>query len=347
MADAAGGRIGVLVMDYGTPSSLDDVARYYSHIRRGRPPSLDELDELRGRYQAIGGLSPLARHTEAQRAVLAMALDQRASGRCLVAVGHKHARPFIEDGVAALADAGIREVVGVVLAPHYSRASVGDYHARAEAAAKERDVRYAPVNQWHLLPGYVEVMGRAVRGALIQLGTDPAATHVVFTAHSLPERALVDDPYPAQLRVGAQAIAAAADLSETAGWSLAWQSAGRSGGPWRGPDVAEVIQGLAEGEVVALFDRDGRQTRQPAGEVTAVVVCPHGFVSEHLETRYDLDLVARQAAEVAGMAFTRTEVVGADPTVFGQLADKILAVAGGALDPVLDVSDQPGPPAEP
>ena len=296
-----GDRLGVVVMAYGTPASPADVEAYYTHIRRGRPPEPELLADLVRRYDAIGGTSPLAERTEAQRAGLAAALDEREPGRCAVVLGQTHAAPFIEDAAGALVAEGVGAMVGLVLAPHFARASVGEYHARLADAAGSLPV--APIESWHLEPAYTRFLAAAVQEALAGL---PERTVVLFTAHSLPERALVDDPYPDQLRESAAVAAAAAGL-DAERWSLAWQSAGRTADPWRGPDVLEVIRQLAT---------DGWD---------GVLVCPQGFVSDHLEVLYDLDIEAATVAADAGIAFARTRVLNDDPAVLGALADRVLA----------------------
>ena len=192
--------VGVVVMAYGTPASPDDVEAYYTHIRRGSPPTPEQLAELTMRYEAIGGISPLAERTEAQRAALEAALDQRAPGRCRVVLGQKHAAPFIEDAVAELADDGVEAIVGLVLAPHFSRFSVGQYQERLATAAAERGVTAAGIESWHLEPTFLSFLRRSARALAL-----PERTKVLFTAHSLPERVLVDDPYPDQLRASAGA----------------------------------------------------------------------------------------------------------------------------------------------
>jgi ferrochelatase len=152
----------------------------------------------------------------------------------------------------------------------------------------------------------VDFLTTAVRDALADL---PERTKVLFTAHSLPERALVDDPYPDQLRASATAVAAAAGLHRWAGWSLCWQSAGRTADPWRGPDVLDVIDELAA-----------------TGRADGVLVCPQGFVSDHLEVVYDLDIEARKRAASAGLEFARTRVLNDDPSVLAALADRVRAL---------------------
>jgi ferrochelatase len=176
---------------------------------------------------------------------------------------------------------------------------VGDYHARAGASAAERGVAYAPVESWWALPAWVEAQAARVRAALAAL---PARTEVLFTAHSLPERVLAGDPYADELRASAEAVAAAAGL-DGGRWSLAWQSAGRTPEPWRGPDVADVIRTLGT-----------------TGGVDGVLVCPQGFVSDHLEVLYDLDVDARRVAAEAGLAFARTASLNDEPAVMAALA---------------------------
>lgn len=311
MAEPAADRLGVVVMAYGTPARPEDIEAYYTHIRRGRPPSPEQLAALTARYEALGGTSPLAERTEAQRQALADALQVRRPGGTRVVLGQKHAAPFIEDAVAALADDGIDRLVGLVLAPHYSGASVGEYLARLTAAADERGLASAGVTSWHLEPAYLGFLAGALDEARQAL---PARTKVLFTAHSLPERVLVDDPYPEQLRESAAAVAEMVGLDRWAGWSLCWQSAGATPEPWRGPDVLDVIRDLAA-----------------TGRADGVLVCPQGFVSDHLEVRYDLDVEARRVAEEVGLAFARTRVLNDDASTFAALADRVLALdpAGG------------------
>jgi ferrochelatase len=293
-------RVGVLVMAYGTPQDRAGIEAYYTDIRRGRPPSPEQLADLTARYDAIGGTFPLRAITEAQAAAL-----QRALGDdYVVTIGLKHAAPTIEDGVAALAASDVADAVGLVLAPHYSGASVGEYARRASAAGEDNGVTVETVEHWHLLPEYLELLAAAVDEARATLpeGTR-AEAEVVFTAHSLPERAVPpEDPYPDQVRATAEAVATLADLLR---WSTAWQSAGRTPDPWLGPDVLDVIRVRAE---------EGAE---------AVVVCACGFTADHLEVAYDLDIEARRVATEAGLAFARTRSVNADPTVMTALADLV------------------------
>ena len=297
-----GGQVGVVLLSYGSPSGPGDLERYYTDIRRGRAPTAEQLDELRGRYDAIGGISPLAERTRAQAAGVQRALDDAAPGRFRVWSGAKHSSPSIEDAVAAAADAGVDEVVAAVLAPHYSVLSVGEYLERAEAAGARHGVAVKGVRNWHLEPGLVTALAQRLAASIGALSGE--AAHTLFTAHSLPARLLdIGDPYPDQLTETAAAVAAEAGASR---WSVAWQSAARTPEPWLGPDVVEAIETVA-------------------GEgVDAVVVCPAGFTSDHLEILYDLDVVARAAAEKRGVRFARTESLNDDPALCHALARVIM-----------------------
>jgi ferrochelatase len=307
-------RTAVLAMAYGTPAGPRDLEAYYTHIRRGRPPTPELLAELGRRYEAIGGRSPLLEHTLKQIEGLERAIAQAGRPDIQVALGMKHAAPFIEDTVARLADGGATEIVGLVLAPHFSRMSVGEYAERARAAAAQarRPPEISVIPSWHLAPGYLEFLEDALRRALASLpGSAGDGAHVLFTAHSLPARILEeDDPYPVQLRETASAVAERLGLAR---WSVAWQSAGRTADAWLGPDVLEELARLA------------------AEGAEAVVVCPAGFVSEHLEILYDLDIEASARARELGIAFARTAAPNADPRVLDALAGVILdAVAARA-----------------
>ena len=278
------GRTGVLVMAYGTPAGPDDLEAYYTHIRRGRPPSEEQLADLRRRYDAIGGTSPLLARTRAQVDALQAVLGDSF----VVVLGQKHAAPFVEDGRAALEAAGVGTIVGLVLAPHYSALSVGKYEERARPDAM--------VRSWHREPGLIELLAQRVTDA----GARAPGTETLFTAHSLPARILdMGDPYPAQVEETARLVAAAAGIER---WRVAWQSAGRTPEPWLGPDILEVI---------------------PVLDADVVVVCPVGFVSDHLEVLYDIDIEARRTAEAAGKRLTRTASLDDDPRFIAVLADVV------------------------
>ncbi len=307
---------GVLVMAYGTPATPGDVEAYYTHVRRGRPPTPEQLGDLQRRYGAIGGTSPLLEVTRAQAAGLSAALGDGWE----VELGMKHAPPFIEDGMTALADRGVRQVVGLVLAPHYSALSVGEYAARVRAteAVANNGVELVMIDSWHLAPGYLHLLAGNVIAARARLSdVDPEQVEVVFTAHSLPARILdTGDPYPTQLQETAQAVAEIVGLGR---WSVAWQSAGRTAEPWIGPDVLEVLRERA------------------ATGVEGVVVCPAGFVSDHLEILFDLDVEATGVAAGLGLAFARTASPNDDPAfceTLAALVDSQLATGGAPSAPI-------------
>jgi protoporphyrin/coproporphyrin ferrochelatase len=293
------GTVGVLLMAYGTPATPDDIEAYYTHVRRGRPPTPELLAELRGRYEAIGGTSPLLERTEEQRAGVQAALGEGYR----VELGMKHAPPFLEDGVASLAAAGVSRIVGLVLAPHYSALSVGEYAGRAGAAAVSAGVPLTMVESWHLAPGYLDLLAGFVTDTVASLGVEPV--EVVFTAHSLPERILaMGDPYPDQLAETARAVAERAGVRR---WSVGWQSAGRTPEPWIGPDLLDVLPMLV------------------AAGAAGAVVCPAGFVSDHLEILYDVDVEARAAADRLGLAFARTPAPNAHPAFCATVAEVVRA----------------------
>lgn len=300
------GKIGVLVMSYGSPAAMDQVEAYYTHIRRGRPPTEEALRDLIGRYAAIGGVFPLREHTRGQTAALQAELDRVRPGIYACHQGMKHAAPFIEDAIARMARDGIRRAVGIVLAPHYSAMSVGDYINRAREAAGQAGITMTFVESYHLHPLFIEAQAIRLRDAHVRFSaTDRERLRVIFSAHSLPARIVdMQDPYPHQLLETARAICA---VTGTTNWSFAWQSAGRTKEPWLGPDIVEELERLA-------------------GEgVRHVILSPIGFVSDHLEVLYDIDIEAQQAARQAGIRLERTASLNSDPLYIGTLADVVLA----------------------
>ena len=298
-------RTAVMLMGYGTPQTPADILPYYIDIRRGRPPTDQQLAELTARYEAIGGISPLAQRTEAQRRALQAALDRLAKGTYHVTLGMKHAAPFIEESVDQLAAQGFRRVIGLVLAPHYSAFSVGQYLDRLTVAAREHGIAVTGIESWATEPAFVEFVAAEVRATL---ATMPDETRVLFTAHSLPERILQsDDPYPSQLHATAQCVASSLGLDN---WGVAWQSAGRTPEPWLGPDVLIAIDEVAAD-----------------GHTRGVLVSAVGFVADHLEVLYDLDIEASRRAAAHGLAFARTACVNDDPAVMAALAARVVGAA--------------------
>jgi ferrochelatase len=300
----------VLLMAYGTPRTREEIEPYYTDIRRGRPPTPEALADLTARYEALGGTSPLAARTESQRDALQAALDAAAPGQYVVSLGLKHASPKIEDAVEAIAAQGFRRIVGLVLAPHFSTFSIGQYHDRARAAAEPHGIEFAGIDSWATEPAFVQFIATDLAA---KLATMPENTKVLFTAHSLPQRIIdAGDPYPDQLRSTAEAVAAAVGLGHWSNWAIAWQSAGRTPEPWLGPDILAVIDDLAGSE-------------NHAARTQGVLVSAVGFVADHLEVLYDLDIEAAKRAEGLGIAFARTACVNDDPTVMAALAQRVIA----------------------
>jgi ferrochelatase len=310
-SQSASEQIGVVLMAYGTPRSAAEIEPYYTDIRRGRPPTPEQLAELTGRYEAIGGLSPLAERTEAQRAALAAQLDAIEPGRYRVEIGLKHAEPKIETTVQQLASEGVERLVGIVLAPHDSAYSVGQYLDRLRDAATPLGLTTTGVRSWATEPAFVSFLADDLAA---RLAAAPASRRVLFTAHSLPERIIsTGDVYPEQLRSTAVAVADRLGLAEGSDWQIAWQSAGRTPEPWLGPDVLDVIDALALPGATPPLE--------------AVIVAAVGFVADHLEVLYDLDIEAAARAAERGMAFDRTACVNDDPTVMAALARRVQAAA--------------------
>jgi protoporphyrin/coproporphyrin ferrochelatase len=274
----------VVLMAYGSPGQIEDIRPYLEDIREGRPVSDEAFEELTERYRRIGGRSPLDEITERQRAALERELGVP------VHVGMKHWRPRIAEAVEAALAGGAERVVGVVLAPHYSALSIAGYRERLEAALDGRaELRF--VESWHDHEPFLEVLAGRVRGS---------DAHVVFTAHSLPERILaLGDPYRDQLLETSRLVAERAGIER---WSFAFQSASQTGEPWLGPDILEELDALHEQGV-----RD-------------VLVCPVGFVSDHLEILWDLDVEARQRAAELGLRLDRIESLNDDPAFIRALA---------------------------
>jgi ferrochelatase len=295
-------------MAHGTPPDPGAIESFYTSIRRGRPPTPELLEELVGRYQAIGGTSPLAERTRAQVEGVAAVLDAVAPGEYMVRYGAKHTSPSIEEGMAELVRAGVDRVVAIVLTPHQSSLGSGQYIRRAEQAAAlaPRPVTLVPIPSWHRAPGLAALLAERTRAALASIDDQARArTAVFFTAHSLPQRVVAEgDPYPDQVRASASDIVRLLGLDgpPEVSWAVAWQSAGRTPDPWLGPDLLAEIRRVAD---------EG---------ATSVVVCPVGFVSDHLEILYDLDIEAAAVARSAGVAFARTHSLNDDPRFLDILA---------------------------
>jgi len=274
----------VVLMAYGSPSELADIRPYLEDIRSGRPVSDEAVEELTERYRRIGGRSPLDDVTERQRAALERELAFP------VFVGMKHWQPRISDAVELALGSDPEAIVGLVLAPHYSRLSIDGYRERVEEALDGRaDLRF--IESWHMHEPYLDVLADRVRGT---------EAHVVFTAHSLPARIIDErDPYRDQLLETSRLVADKAGLGS---WSFAFQSASPTGEPWLGPDILEELESLHE------------------RGIEHVLVCPIGFVSDHLEILWDIDVEARERAAELDLRLDRIESLNDDPAFIRGLA---------------------------
>jgi ferrochelatase len=283
----------VILLAHGTPDSLDQMPEYLARVRGGRPPSPELIAEMTGNYRAIGGRSPLTDITRAQAA----ALQNELGDGTRASIGMRNWHPFIADAVQEAVAAGARELVGVPLAPQFSTVSVARYRdVLREAVPAGVTVRC--IESWHDHPGLIAAFAEKVAAAAPRPGDV-----VLFTAHSLPVR-LVEggDPYAREVERTAALVAAAAGVT---GWERAFQSAGRTPEPWLGPSVEEALR--------AAQARGARR----------VLAVPIGFVSDHTEILFDLDVQAAREAARLGLEFGRTESLNTSPTLIRTLADLV------------------------
>ena len=288
-------------MAYGTPASGDQVADYFTHIRGGRAPSPEAVDHLRQRYERVGGGTPLLQITEEVRSRLERALDDRGNPR-RVYLGMRHWHPFIAESIRQMRDDGMRDVTAIAMAPHYSRMSIGAYEQAVRDAEQQLGTSFQTrvVQRWHSEPEFVEMIAALVeRGLAAFPSAERGSVLTVFTAHSLPQRIREwNDPYEDELRASSAAVAARVGLSD---WRFAWQSAGGTREPWLGPDILEYLESLAD---------EG---------VRSVLQVPIGFVADHLEILYDIDVEAAEKARALGMTLRRTELPNASPDLIDTL----------------------------
>ena len=317
MSDAP---VGVLVMAYGTASGPGDIERYYTDIRGGRTPSPEHLAELQDRYAAIGNVFPLLDTTRAQAEGIVERLnaDTGGSNAFRAYLGMKHSEPFIPQAIAAMRADRIERAIGIVMAPHWSGMSVETYIERVIQATQDDGggPAFTFVRTYHDHPAFIGFLTARVAEALERLTPDERANAtVIFSAHSLPVRTLADGSqrcktcdcddscrYRDGLQETADLVAGRLGLRD---YLIAWQSAGRTNDPWWGPPIESVIEELAG-----------------AGRA-AVIVCSAGFVADHLEILYDLDIEAREIAEQAGTRFERTRMPNADPEYLDVLAEVV------------------------
>ncbi|WP_409253357.1 ferrochelatase [Bacillus sp. SCS-153A] len=301
-------KMGLLVMAYGTPYKEEDIERYYTHIRHGRTPSPEMLEDLTERYEAIGGISPLAKITLDQ----GKSLEERLNAiqdevEFKMYLGLKHIEPFVEDAVKQMHEDGIEEAVSIVLAPHFSTFSVKSYNGRAkEEAAKLGGPRITSVESWYDEPKFIEYWVNQVKETYAKMTEEERNGAVlIVSAHSLPERILKDgDPYPDQLQETADLIAKGAGISE---YAVGWQSEGNTPDPWIGPDVQDLTRDLHEEKGYNTF-----------------VYIPVGFVADHLEVLYDNDYECKVVTDEIGASYYRPEMPNAKPEFIDAMATVVM-----------------------
>ncbi|EAE8930947.1 TPA: ferrochelatase [Listeria monocytogenes] len=290
-------KVGLLVMAYGTPYKDEDIERYYTDIRHGHKPSEEMIADLRGRYHAIGGLSPLAKITEAQAYGLEKALNESQDEVEFKAyIGLKHIEPFIEDAVEAMHKDGIEEAISIVLAPHYSSFSVEAYNKRAkDAADKLGGLRIKAINDWYKQPKFIQMWADRINETAKQIPADELLdTVLIVSAHSLPEKIKQhNDPYPDQLQETTDFIFEKVVVPH---YALGWQSEGKTGEPWLGPDVQDLTRELYGREKYKHF-----------------IYTPVGFVAEHLEVLYDNDYECKVVTDEVGATYHRPPMPNSDP----------------------------------
>jgi len=285
-------KLGLLVMAYGTPYKEEDIERYYTHIRHGRKPSEESLEDLKSRYEAIGGISPLAHLTEQQAKKLEEYLNKNETEyEFKMYLGLKHIEPFIEDAVEQMYADGIEEAVSIVLAPHYSTFSIKSYNGRAkEAAAKLGNLKIHSIDSWYDEPKFIEYWAKGLKAVEAKMTEEEKANYcLIVSAHSLPEKIIqLGDPYPEQLKETAQLIQTAANVENV---EVGWQSAGQTPEPWLGPDVQDLTRDLYK-----------------ENNYKAFVYIPVGFICDHLEVLYDNDYECKVVCDELGVSYYRPEM---------------------------------------
>ncbi|ALC80628.1 MULTISPECIES: ferrochelatase [Bacillus] len=303
-------KLGLLVMAYGTPYKDEDIEPYYTHIRRGRPPEPSMLQDLKNRYEAIGGISPLAKITKEQAESLEQRLNElQDEVEFKVYIGLKHISPFIEDAVTAMHADGIEEAVSIVLAPHYSTFSVKSYNSRANnQAEKLGNLKITSIDSWYDEPKFLSYWIEQIKQTYEQMTPiERNAAVLIVSAHSLPEKIRASgDPYEDQLKHSADLIAKGAGISD---YTIGWQSEGNTPDPWLGPDVQDLTRDLFN---------DGYRT---------FVYAPVGFVADHLEVLYDNDYECKAVTDELGAAYYRPQMPNARPEFIDALADAVLRVS--------------------
>lgn len=301
-------KLGLLVMAYGTPYKEEDLERYYTHIRRGRKPTSEMLEDLRGRYEAIGGISPLAKITLEQARELEKYLNEiQDEVEFKMYLGLKHIEPFVEDAVKQMKEDGIQEAISIVLAPHFSTFSVKSYNGRAKEESERIDgPSIYSIESWYDEPKFIQYWVEKVKSTYAGLSEEERKSVVlIVSAHSLPEKIIASgDPYPLQLQETADLIAKEAGVST---YEIGWQSAGNTPEPWIGPDVQDLTR--------ELYEKHGYK---------AFVYTPVGFVSDHLEVLFDNDTECKIVTDEIGASYYRPEMPNAKPEFIDALASVVL-----------------------
>ena len=300
-------KMGLLVMAYGTPYRMEDIERYYTHIRHGRKPSEEALQDLTDRYKAIGGISPLARITEEQAQALETKLNATQDEyEFKMYIGLKHIEPFIEDAVEQMAKDGIEQAVSLVLAPHYSTFSVKSYNERANDEASKHGITVTSVESWYDAPGFINYWAEQLNATYKQMTAEEREKAVlIVSAHSLPEKILQDgDPYIDQLNETAKLISEKTGITN---YEVGWQSEGNTPDPWIGPDVQDLTRDL--------YEQKGYRT---------FVYAPVGFVADHLEVLYDNDYECKVVCDEVGASYYRPEMPNTHPQFIDTLAEVVL-----------------------
>ena len=300
-------KVGLLVMAYGTPYKEEDIERYYTHIRHGRKPSPEALQDLTERYRAIGGISPLARITEEQAKAIEEKLNtMQDEYEFHMYIGLKHIEPFIEDAVQEMSKAGIQKAASIVPAPHYSTFSVKSYNGRAQETADQYGIELVSVEDWYDEAGFIQYWADQITDTYDQMSAEERENAMlIVSAHSLPEKILQDgDPYVEQLTETARLLSEKTGIKQ---YSIGWQSEGNTPDPWLGPDVQDLTRDL--------YERDGYK---------AFVYAPVGFVSDHLEVLYDNDYECKVVCDEVGASYFRPHMPNTDTLFIETLANVVL-----------------------
>lgn len=305
---------GVLLMAYGTPRDLNEVEPYYRDILGGRSPSSEAVEELTERYRMVGGKTPLLKITQD----VANLLEERLNADAKefpwhVYVGMKHWHPYIAKAIDEIVSDGVQELIALPLAPHYSKMSIAGYEQLVENSLKNYDSPPATrfIESWRSNPVFIEMIAQKVLNSLEKFDADPSDVEVMFTAHSLPARILeYGDPYPQELMESAAAVA---ELAKIESWRFAYQSAGMTGAAWLGPDILDSIETIYN---------EGKKN---------ILVVPFGFVCDHLEILFDIDIEAIEKAEELGVNLARIEMPNDSPAFIDTLFDLVTVGSGARI----------------